>query len=377
MGGLMIGLVNVLEEIVVKEVYIQIEKLRPEMQPKVKVAEVTAYTLNRLPPLFSTSMSGWKYQYDHALNELHPQISQIVKRGIKTALFGDPLHDVTPLPNHLFMNRAGALHQLSQILGRKYLRWRDVPVLIKEIVHKCSCSTKINGSQDETVIQSDEETKVQHTSHLSYRQRTLLSGSKRFMEKQLAQKQLAEKQLAEKLENELALNKDSVCVADDDQFMGITWANEIKARDAISMEHRAIESYTLQAKFGLINVLEHLVLLAIDKIAKPETSMQLNRSEAAAYALNRLPPMYATSVRGFRYLKQKAIAELSRDLIGSVRNGILKVHQLSNTDLTPIYAYQFEQEYEQSIVLVGKFLGRDDISLENIVPLVQELVTRN
>ena len=39
---------NVLEEVVVKEVHVQIEELRPEVQPKVKVAEVTAYALNRL-----------------------------------------------------------------------------------------------------------------------------------------------------------------------------------------------------------------------------------------------------------------------------------------------------------------------------------------
>ena len=87
----MLGFVNVLEEILVRETYIQIEELRPEIQPKVKVAEVVAYAINRLPPLFATSMKGWQYQYQYTLNELQPQITQLVRQGIKAVLFGDPL----------------------------------------------------------------------------------------------------------------------------------------------------------------------------------------------------------------------------------------------------------------------------------------------
>jgi len=107
--------VNVLEEIVVNEIYNQMNELRPELQQKIKVAEVLAYTLNRLPPMFATSITGWKYQYDRALNELYPRIVQLIKRGNQIVIFGDPIHDATPLPNKLFINSPGLLHQLSKL----------------------------------------------------------------------------------------------------------------------------------------------------------------------------------------------------------------------------------------------------------------------
>jgi hypothetical protein len=356
--------INVLEEIIVKEISIQIEELRSEMQPKVKVAEVTAYALNRLPPLFATSMTGWKYQYDYALNEMYPQISQTVKHGIKIVLFGDPLHDITPLPKHLFLNSAGVLHQLNQLLKRKYLRWRDVPVIVREMSDKCLYFNQINNSQDQTLIQEVEETRLQDINHLNHHHRAVISSSKRFMQKQLIQKQQESFRL--ELEKAWAFHINS--------YEG-SWSKEKRAKDALEMEYRALESYTLEAQLGLINVLEHLVFLVIERAATPELYQQLNKSEVAAYALNRLPTMYATSVRGFRHLRQKAISQLSRELIGTVRNGIMKVHKIPHTDLQPIAAYRFNQEYEQAILDLRTFLGRNDVTLHNVVPIVKDLLS--
>lgn len=342
--------VNVLEEVVVKEVYTQIEELRPDLQTKIKVAEVTAYTLNRLPPLFSTSIVGWKYQYDYALNELHPQICQLVKRGIQLVLYGDPLHDETPLPNHLFINSAGVLYELGKVLGKKYLRWRDVPNLIKELTGRNS----INSNRSQTMIQ-DDETQIQDMSHLSHKQKSLLASSRRFMNKQAEQK---------------AQNSAYVNILSGAN----SWGEEKKLRDASEMEYRALKSYTLQAELGMVNVLEHLVFLAMEKSTSPEIYKQLNYGEAAAFILNRLPAMYSTSVRGFKYLRQKAISEFSRELMGETRNGILTVLKYSRPDAPKIPAYTFIQEYEQSIALIRAFLGRNDISLQNIVDVVQALM---
>ncbi|MFM7601163.1 MAG: late competence development ComFB family protein, partial [Pseudanabaena sp.] len=234
--------INVLEEIIVKEVRIQIEELRPEIQLRVKVAEVVAYTLNRLPPLFATSMIGWKYQYDYALNELHPQISQIVMHGIKAILFGDPLHDSTPLPKHLFLNSAGVLYQLNQLLKRKYLRWRDIPIIVREISDKYLHFNQISNSQDQTLIQEIEETRLQNINHLNHQHRAVISSSKRFMQKQLIQKQQESFHL--ELEKAWAFHINS--------YEG-SWSQEKRAKDALEMEYRALESYTLEAQLGLIN----------------------------------------------------------------------------------------------------------------------------
>ncbi len=79
-------------------------------------------------------------------------------------------------------------------------------------------------------------------------------------------------------------------------------------------------------------------------------------------------------MRGFRHLRQKALTEFSRELIGAVRTGIMKVLQLSQVNLQPIYAYQFMREYEQAILCLRILLKRDDIELHNILAIVQDLM---
>jgi hypothetical protein len=343
---------NVLEEIVVGEIHQQIEDLKPELQTKVRIAEVTAYTLNRLPPLFATSINGWKYQYDYGLNEFSPQIEQLVRRGFQIVLSGDPLHDMTPLPRQLFMNSAGVLHELSQILGKKYLRWRDVPIIVQELVNMSSAQKMVCNNDDMTIIQGDEETQIQDVSHLSRQSRYLLSRSQKFISKQANKKQRYQSFL--------------------DRYD--SWADEKKSKDALDMEYRALKYYTLQPELGMVNVLEHLVLLAIEKCSTTEISDKINHSEVAAYALNRLPAMYATSVRGFRYLRQKAISELSHELIGTTRNGILKVMRNSKDEVPKIHVHGFNLEYEQAIVEIRLILQRGDIHLLNIVDIVQQLM---
>ncbi|HEY9705873.1 MAG TPA: late competence development ComFB family protein [Allocoleopsis sp.] len=66
-----------------------------------------------------------------------------------------------------------------------------------------------------------------------------------------------------------------------------------------------------------INVMEELVLTeAIAKVAQIEqtTDRVLDVGDIAAYALNRLPPLYATTEEGATYQRQRAKEELS-DLI--------------------------------------------------------------
>lgn len=67
-----------------------------------------------------------------------------------------------------------------------------------------------------------------------------------------------------------------------------------------------------------INVMEELVLTeAIARVAEIEATSETNIDigDIAAYALNRLPPLYATTEEGASYQRQRAKDELS-DLIG-------------------------------------------------------------
>lgn len=117
-----------------------------------------------------------------------------------------------------------------------------------------------------------------------------------------------------------------------------------------------------------INVMEELVLTeAIAKVAEIEATSErtLDLGDIAAYALNRLPPLYATTEEGARYQRERAKEELQvlisqqvgeaisryldrpefypeRQALGKTDNEVLS--QVSN--LLQDYAKGFEQKTE-------------------------------
>jgi len=76
-----------------------------------------------------------------------------------------------------------------------------------------------------------------------------------------------------------------------------------------------------------INVMEELVLTeAIARVAEIEASSErtLDLGDIAAYALNRLPPLYATTEEGATYQRSKAKEELHTLIANSVNEAIAK-----------------------------------------------------
>ena len=74
-----------------------------------------------------------------------------------------------------------------------------------------------------------------------------------------------------------------------------------------------------------INVMEELVLTdAIARVAEIEASNDctLDLGDVAAYALNRLPPLYATTEEGANYQREKARDELSELIAEQVKDAI-------------------------------------------------------
>ena len=74
-----------------------------------------------------------------------------------------------------------------------------------------------------------------------------------------------------------------------------------------------------------INVMEELVLSeAITQVAEQEAqkSCQLDIGDIAAYALNRLPPLYATTHEGADYQRKRATEELETLIVQQVKEGI-------------------------------------------------------
>lgn len=116
---------NVMESLVVEEVEKQFQKLPVKVASYVNKAEVVAYALNRLPPLYATSERGWQQQRDRARREMNDQIKTAVRQAI-AAVQRDPLRAVTPLKVEEEQESTAALQGLKELLGREELSWRDL-----------------------------------------------------------------------------------------------------------------------------------------------------------------------------------------------------------------------------------------------------------
>ncbi|NJL86278.1 MAG: late competence development ComFB family protein [Leptolyngbyaceae cyanobacterium SM1_1_3] len=85
-----------------------------------------------------------------------------------------------------------------------------------------------------------------------------------------------------------------------------------------------------------INVMEELVLTeAIARVAEIEAASDctLDLGDVAAYALNRLPPLYATTEEGATYQRGKAKDELADLIAEQVKDAI--AHNLNQPDFYP------------------------------------------
>ncbi|MEL4898486.1 late competence development ComFB family protein [Crocosphaera sp. Alani8] len=94
-----------------------------------------------------------------------------------------------------------------------------------------------------------------------------------------------------------------------DRLMGALLAGEVKT----------------VARKQFINVMEELVLSeAINQVTRQESKESgcLDIGDIAAYALNRLPPLYATTHEGADYQRQRAQKELQTLIAQQVAEGI-------------------------------------------------------
>ncbi|MFN3926178.1 MAG: late competence development ComFB family protein [Pseudanabaenaceae cyanobacterium] len=85
-----------------------------------------------------------------------------------------------------------------------------------------------------------------------------------------------------------------------------------------------------------INVMEELVLSeAVARVSETEalTNKVLDLGDIAAYALNRLPPLYATTEQGAKYQRERALSELKPIIEQRVQEAIAR--NLDNPDFFP------------------------------------------
>lgn len=74
--------INVMEELVLTEVIAKVAEIEASSESSLDVGDITAYALNRLPPLYATTEEGANYQRQRAKTELQEFISQQVAKAI-------------------------------------------------------------------------------------------------------------------------------------------------------------------------------------------------------------------------------------------------------------------------------------------------------
>ncbi|MFP4133172.1 MAG: late competence development ComFB family protein [Halothece sp.] len=74
--------INVMEELVLSEALTLISEVEMASDESIDIGDITAYALNRLPPLYATTEEGANYQKERAKNELKGLVNQRVREAI-------------------------------------------------------------------------------------------------------------------------------------------------------------------------------------------------------------------------------------------------------------------------------------------------------
>ena len=103
-----------------------------------------------------------------------------------------------------------------------------------------------------------------------------------------------------------------------------------------------------------------------------------NRIEVATHALNRLPPLYASSHEGFNKQKLKGRTEHSSKITKTVRQAFAAVQQDLLRSCTPLIAQddQESQEARKALQELSDFLPHKEFSWEKLVKLIKPLLVQ-
>jgi len=328
------GCKNAVEELVVAESTKHINRLSSTVREQISVDDVAAYVLNRLPPMYATTRRGLTQQLKRANSELSREIFQIIGRAI-LGVKRDSIKVHIPLPPIELESEERSLASLQKILGRENLRWRDLP----EAVENALMTVKIKGALLYTHESKVKRSTTGVTDYLKRSQSENPSGEFSWKTNQ---------------------PKDNI-----DE-------NALKLAEA-----REFASYMAPASWNFVNTLENLVASVAERQIsqlEPTLIQQISLEEVAAYALNRLPAMYATGESGLKYWRDRARTELSTNILAMVREGIITILNSPARFLPPLPSEKFTAEQEAAITELKSILQITDINWRNVATLVQDIL---
>ncbi len=318
---------NTIEEMVIAEIDLQISHLPEYRRGQINLSEIAAYALNRLPPMYATSKIGWLKQRKKAATEMRSQIESAVRRAL-VSVKPDALRDVRPLPSQEVESHARSLAALQQLLGAEKASWKDIPTALENAL----MTVKLKSAVSNTYIVTGRREAIAGRDDTAFGKPPEISWKGRQV-------------------------KTSINSSQDVQ----------KARD--------FQTYMVDVNYQFSNVLEKLVLsLAYHQIQKlhPAIAETVDLGEATAYVLNRLPPMYATSEKGYKALRLRAREVYGKEVVAALKEAIAVCVEAPNLEKVPLPLARFEAELEASLDQVSWILQRDDINWRNAPFIVEE-----
>ncbi|MEA5485874.1 MULTISPECIES: late competence development ComFB family protein [Pseudanabaena] len=316
---------NALEELVIEEAEAQYKRLGADVKKRVDLSEVIAYTLNRLPPMYATTQRGWVQQRKKADQELGAAIAKTVRNGFLSTQ-SDVLRQNDPIPDHELISQARSLFKLRKLFSKDYLKWKDVPEIVRDALDSGYYQSLSSG----TYVSLD-------------RRNSLLARS-------------------------YAVRRKTTKIVQNT-------SSSTKTEKDISAEIKDFESYMSGTIYRYSNILESLVTAIVERrVNRLDEGVQqkINIDDVAAYVLNRLPPMYATSRRGLQNLRQRVKSEMTSQIISIVKEALNRVVQSPERALSPLPFEKFNIELEDALVQLRELLKRDDVTWRNVAEVVEE-----
>ncbi len=126
------------------------------------------------------------------------------------------------------------------------------------------------------------------------------------------------------------------------------------------------------------NVMELLVAHEVERRLQPllpKLTENLNRTEIATYALNHLPPLYASSQEGLHHQQLRGRQELGKPISKAVSQAIAAIQRDPIRLSTPL---RHEEEIESRAALEGlqDLLQQETLSWSDLVNAVEQALTK-
>jgi hypothetical protein len=317
----MTSLKNAIEELVVIEVQEQLKHLHPAVRETINLSDATAYALNRLPVLYASTSRGWLQQRKRANNEFRSQITKAVQQAL-LGIKRDPIRNTIQIAASRVETPAHVLAKLQKLLGESNLAWQDVPQALQKVLSLVSH-------------------KSEYTS-LSVSDRHRLHEIKGYLERKGKQ----------------------------------TYEHKDRRDWHVSTElpNPELNSYIISASYTLTNVLEDLVRQEVHNQLVHMAGVlprKVSLNDVCAHALNRLPPMYATTEQGVAWQISKAKQQLASQIESTVIQSLLTLSRTPRRFNDPLPLLKFDEECEHSLTNLRQIFQRDDITWQNIVSLAE------